>query len=431
MPRLRRAPVLCFLTAMALSINTRAFTQSATRPQDIARLAELGSVHETFKWFQSHEADFRKLQLAMVKIPAPPFGEGTRAQWVRDRFKEAGLQEIEIDKAGNVIGISHGTDRKLPLIALTAHIDTVFPADTSLQTKIEGNKMFGPGISDNGAGVMGLLAIASALKATPNLKHTAGILFVGNVGEEGEGDLRGMRFLFQESKWKDRIGTTIVLDGAGVDSIVTQALGSKRFEVIVRGPGGHSWSDFGTPNPIVVLSRAIAKFSESSVPSDPRTSFNVGVIQGGTSVNSIPESASARIDIRSASTQEIDALEKSLRDAVTNAVREVQDPKSKKGIVTSDIKIIGQRPAADLKPDAHVYSVIRAVDAHLDLRAQTRRASTDANVPLSLGREAISIGAGGTGGGAHTIQEWYDASGRDLGLKRVMLAVLALTGVNE
>jgi tripeptide aminopeptidase len=432
-PMLRpcRAVVLCFLVLMAPSINTRALSQSGNKTQEIARLAEMRSVHDAFKWFQSHEADLRRLQITMVKIPAPPFGEGTRAQWLRDRFKEFGLQDVEIDKAGNVVGLSRGTDPKAPLVALTAHIDTVFPADTPITTRIEGNKMYGPGISDNAAGVMALLAIAAALKSTPALKHTSGILFVGNVGEEGEGDLRGMRYLFQESKWKDRIGSAIVLDGAGVDSVVTQALGSKRFEVVVRGPGGHSWTDFGTPNPIVVLSRAVAKFSEIQVPSEPRTSFNVGVIQGGTSVNSIPESASMRVDIRSASAAEIDVVEKALRDAVTSAVREVQDAKSKKGIVSYEIKLIGERPAAELKPDARIASVIRAVDAHLDLRSQTRRASTDANIPLSMGREAISIGAGGTGGGAHTVQEWFDASGRDLGLKRIMLAVLALAGVNE
>lgn len=431
MPQPRRAFVLCFLVLMALSLNTRALSQSGNRSQEITRIAEMRSVHEAFKWFQSHEADMRKLQLTMVKIAAPPFGEGARALWLRDRFKEFGLQEIEIDKAGNVIGVSHGTDRKSPLVALSAHIDTVFPAETPISPKVDGNKLYGPGISDNGAGVIGLLAVAAALKSTPALKHSAGILFVGNVGEEGEGDLRGMRYLFQDSKWKDRIGSTIVLDGAGVDSVVTQALGSKRFEVVIRGPGGHSWSDFGVPNPIVVLSRAVAKFSEIQVPSDPRTSFNVGVIQGGTSVNSIPESASMRVDIRSASSAEIDAVEKSLRDAVVSAVREVQDAKSRKGSVTYEIKVIGQRPAAELKADARIAAVIRAVDAHLDLRSQIRRASTDANVPLSLGREAISIGAGGTGSGAHTLQEWYDATGRDLGLKRVMLAVLALAGVSE
>jgi len=222
-----------------------------------------------------------------------------------------------------------------------------------------------------------------------------------------------------------------VLDGAGVDSVVTEALGSRRFEVTVRGPGGHSWADFGTPNPIVTLARAVAKFSETPVPNDPKTSFNIGVIEGGTSVNSIPESATMRVDIRSAATSEIDALEKSLREAVANAVREVQDAKSRKGTVTAEIKVIGQRPAADLKPDSRAYSAVRAVDDHLSVRAQTRRASTDANIPLSLGKDAISIGAGGTGGGAHTLHEWYEPAGRDLGLKRILLTTLTLAGVGE
>ncbi len=432
MRRRALAAILCSLLApMAFSLNTRALADpQQPRPQDVAKLAEMRQVHEAFKWFQSHERDLRKLQIEVTKIPAPPFGEANRALWVRDRFKEFGLYDIEIDKAGNVIGLSRGAKQKAPLIALTAHIDTVFPIDTVLDIKSDGDKLVGPGIGDNGAGLTGLFAIAQALKVS-GVKHTAGILFVANVGEEGEGDLRGMRYLFQESKWADKIGATIVLDGAGVDSIVTEALGSKRFEITVRGPGGHSWADFGTPNPIVTLARAISRFSESQVPNDPKTSFNVGVIQGGTSVNSIPESATMRVDIRSASTTQIDALEKNLRDAVNNAVREVQDAKSRKGIVNADIKVIGERPAADLKPDSRAYAAVRAVDSHLDIRAQTRRASTDANIPLSLGKDAISIGAGGTGGGAHTIHEWYDPAGRDLGLKRILLTTLTLAGVGE
>jgi tripeptide aminopeptidase len=432
MNRVAKVRVLSFLfvSLMAFSINTRALIDTPTRPQDVARLAESRQIHEAFKWFQSHEADLRKLQMQVTNIPAPPFGEMKRAEWVRERFKEFGLYEIEIDKAGNVTGLSRGTRQKAPLVALTAHIDTVFPLETPLDVRVEGGKLVGPGIGDNGAGLTGLFAIASALKFS-GVKHTAGILFVANVGEEGEGDLRGMRYLFQESKWADRIGTTVVLDGAGVDSIVTEALGSRRFEVTVRGPGGHSWADFGTPNPIVTLSKAITKFSETQIPNDPKTTFNIGVIQGGTSVNSIPESASMRVDIRSASTNEIEALEKALRDAVNGAVREVQDAKSRKGLVEAEVKVIGQRPAADSKADSKAYAAVRAVDLHLDLRSQTRRASTDANIPLSMGKDAISIGAGGTGGGAHTVHEWYDPAGRDLGLKRVLLTTLALSGVGE
>ena len=424
-----RTLVLCILLAMPITLNTRALAQLNPK-EELTRVAETRSVHQGFAWVQTHESDLRKFQTELVSIPAPPFQEAKRAQWLAAKFKEVGLTDVEVDKTGNVTGLRKGTDANAKLVALTAHIDTVFPADTEIKVRTEDKKMFGPGISDNGAGVTALYAIANALKAG-NIAHKAGILFVGNVGEEGEGDLRGMRSLFSESKYKDKIERTIVIDGAGNDTIVTQALGSHRFQVTVKGPGGHSWTDFGAPNPIIILSRAIAKFSETTVPTDPRTSFNVGTIEGGTSVNSIPETASARVDIRSASADEIDRVEKALRAAVENAAREYQPPKGSKKVsgVTFEIKSIGTRPAAELPSDARILKIIRAVDQFLNIRSQTRRASTDANIPLSLGREAISIGAGGTGGGAHTVGEWYDTTGRDLGLKRVLLALLALTGV--
>jgi tripeptide aminopeptidase len=412
-----------------IAINTRAFAQP-TPKEEITRLAEMRPVHEAFKFFQLREAEFRKLQMELAKIGAPPFGEGRRAEWLATRFREVGLQDVEIDKAGNVTALRKGSDAKAKLLALTAHIDTVFPEDTPLSPKLENNKLYGPGISDNGAGVIGLYAVAAAMKAA-NLTHRGGVLFVGNVGEEGEGDLRGMRYLFSESKYRASIERTIVLDGAGSDAIVTQALGSRRFEVIVHGPGGHSWSDFGVPNPIIVLARAIADFSDTPVPNDPKTAFNIGVIEGGTSVNSIPENARARVDIRSASVAEMERLENALHDAVARAVKQLQEtrPNSRKPSLSFEIKPIGSRPAAELKPEARILVILRAVDAFLNLKSHVRRASTDANIPLSLGKEAVSIGAGGTGGGAHTLNEWYDATNRDLGLKRILLAVLALSGV--
>jgi acetylornithine deacetylase/succinyl-diaminopimelate desuccinylase-like protein len=420
--------VLSFLIAMPISLNTRALSQT-TPKEEIARVAEARSVHNAFGWIQQREIDLKKFQTELVNIPAPPFAEQRRAEWLAGKFREAGLTEVEVDKIGNVTGLRKGSDPQAKLVAVTAHIDTVFPAGTPVSVRVEDKKMFGPGISDNGAGVTALFALGNALRVG-NVANRAGILFVGNVGEEGEGDLRGMRSLFQESKYKDRIGYTLVLDGAGSDTIVTQALGSHRFEVTVRGPGGHSWTDFGAPNPIIILSRAIAKFSETAVPNDPRTSFNVGTITGGTSVNSIPETASARVDIRSASADEIDKVERALRTAVENAVGEYQAPKgSKRTGVTYEIKPIGTRPAAELPNDARILKIVRAVDQFLAVKSQVRRASTDANIPLSQGREAISIGAGGTGGGAHTIGEWYDTTGRDLGLKRILLTVLALSGI--
>jgi acetylornithine deacetylase/succinyl-diaminopimelate desuccinylase-like protein len=317
---------------------------------------------------------------------------------------------------------------------LSAHLDTVFPAGTPLNVRQQGSRLYGPGVSDNGAGVTAILAIAAVLQAV-GLHHALPLLFVGNVGEEGEGDLRGMRHIFSTPRWKDSIHYSLVLDGAGSDTIVAEALGSRRFEVIVRGPGGHSWSDFGAPNPIVVLSRAVHAFAHTPVPSSPKTTFNVGVIRGGTSVNSIPESASMRVDIRSTSMAEMERLERALRYALDQAVEE--ESQATEARVSSrrrpfglscELVPIGNRPAGELHPNAHIMQVIRAVDAQLGNAAQVQRASTDANIPLSLGLEAIAIGGGGTGGGAHTLQEWFDCSGRELGLKRILLTLLGLAG---
>jgi acetylornithine deacetylase/succinyl-diaminopimelate desuccinylase-like protein len=225
----------------------------------------------------------------------------------------------------------------------------------------------------------------------------------------------------------ESIGALVVLDGAGTDTIIAEGLGSRRYEVTVRGPGGHSWSDFGIANPIVALARIIDRFSQTTVPSAPKTTFNIGIVQGGTSVNSIPQSGTMRVDTRSASVEQLDRLERALRDAV----KEGTAGRKKQDALTVEVQVIGDRPAADLPSDAHLLKVIRAVDAQLNNSSRVQRASTDANIPLSLGREAIAIGAGGSGGGAHTVNEWYDPAGRDLGLKRILLLTLAMCGVSE
>jgi di/tripeptidase len=270
------------------------------------------------------------------------------------------------------------------------------------------------------------------------IQTSAPILFIANVGEEGEGDLRGMRHIFSDRRWLDSIAYHVVLDGAGNDTIVTEALGSRRFEVIVRGPGGHSWSDFGAPNPIVALARAVAGFAQVPIPISPKTTCNIGVIRGGTSVNSIPESASMRVDIRSTSSREIEALERAMRMALDRAVEEESGAAEARGSgprrlpdLSTEIVVIGNRPGGELPGGSRILEVIRAVDAHLGNAAQVLRASTDANIPLSLGREAIAIGGGGAGGGVHTLQEWFDSTGRDLGLRRILLLVLALAGLSQ
>jgi tripeptide aminopeptidase len=306
---------------------------------------------------------------------------------------------------------------------------TVFPAGTPITVSREGNKLTGPGISDNGSGITALLAIASALH-NANIANTAPVLFIGNVGEEGEGNLRGMRHIFEQPKWFQSIGALVALDGAGTDTIIAEGLGSRRYEVTIRGPGGHSWSDFGIANPIAALARVIDRFSQTTVPSAPKTTFNIGIVQGGTSVNSIPQSATMRVDTRSASVEQLDRLERALREAVKQATGE-SGGRKKQETLSAEVTVIGDRPAAEISKDAHLLKIMRAVDAQLNNNSRVQRASTDANIPLSLGREAIAIGAGGSGGGAHTMNEWYDPAGRDLGLKRILLLTLALCGVSE
>src|SRR5438876_595979 len=403
--------------------------------QEIARLAGLPEIRHTFAWLRLQEAQFAAWQLEMARIAAPPFGERARGEWLAQKFIDLGLEDVHCDDVGNVFGISPG--RGKDYVAISAHIDTVFPAGTPLNIRQQGARLYGPGVSDNGAGVTALLAVAGVLGAT-RIRHSQPFLFIGNVGEEGEGDLRGMRHIFSIPRWKEAIRYNLVLDGAGSDTIVAEALGSRRFEVIVRGPGGHSWSDFGAPNPIVILAKAVEMFTTTPVPTTPKTTFNIGVIRGGTSVNSIPESASMKVDIRSTSMAEMERLEQSMRLALNRAVEdetmaaEMRSSAQKRPSgVSCEVVVIGSRPAGELQPGARILQVVRAVDAQLSNAAQVQRASTDANIPLSLGQEAIAIGGGGSGGGAHTLQEWFDANGRELGLKRILLTMLALAGVGS
>jgi len=402
---------------------------SRSAQQQVARIAELGRVHEAFAWFRSHSRELEDLQLEVTSIAAPPWGEVPRSEWLKTRFNELGLSDVHQDEIGNAFGIRPGSDQAAPYIALSAHLDTVFPADTEISVRRDGEKLYGPGISDNSSGIIALLAIAGATQAA-ELPNRAPLLFIGNVGEEGEGDLRGMRHIFQQPKWSATIASLVVLDGAGTDTVIAEGLGSRRYEVTIRGHGGHSWSDFGVANPIVGLARVIDRFTRTPVPAIPKTTYNVGIVSGGTSVNSIPESATMRVDTRSASVEELDRLERALHEAVDQVIPELTGRKRQE-LLTAEVRVIGNRPAADLPVDSQLLGTIRAVDAQLNNTARIQRASTDANVPLSLGREAIAIGAGGTGGGAHTIHEWYDPTGRDLGLKRILLLTLALSGVSD
>lgn len=404
-----------------------AFTMAAfTR---VTQIASDRRVHRALQWLHLHEQQIMRWQTELTGIPSPPFGEAIRAEWLCGRFRELGLEDVRLDGVGNALGVKRGAQPVNRALLLSAHIDTVFPAGTVIQPVAKDTLLQAPGACDNGAGVVCLLAMAAALQHA-EIAPAQDLIFCGNVGEEGEGNLRGMRFLYEQEKIGERIAAHLVIDGAGHESAVTEALGSRRFQVTLRGPGGHSWSDAGNPNPIVALSRAVTRLSEVDLSAAPRTTMNVATFEGGTAVNVVPDQASARFDFRSTDAEQLIRLEVELHRAVEDAVIAANDAlrrerRQGRGLEFS-IKKIGERPAGALPNDAAIYRMLRAVDRHLGIRTEARTASTDANVPLSRGVQALSLGAGGTGGGIHTLQEWYDARDRESGLRRVLLLTLAL-----
>lgn len=405
----------------------------------VPQLAAQRRVHQAFRWLHLHDGLLMDWQRTLVGIPAPPFGEAPRAAWLLEQFRSLGLAATEIDAEGNVLGLlpAGPTTAARDLdpnraVVISAHIDTVFPAGTPVAPQVDSMRLAAPGACDNAAGVTGLLAVAAAM-IDAGITLPCQVLFVGNVGEEGEGDLRGMRHLYQHSAWRDRIAAHIVLDGAGHEVAVTEALGSRRFLATVTGPGGHSWTDAGSPNPIAILSRAIAALTQAEQPRASRTTLNIGTIDGGTSVNAIPEQARARFDLRSTSAEGLICLEvelhRAIEDAVLTANAASADLRKNRpaAIAAFTIERIGDRPAGSLAASPNgplLYDDLLAVDRHLGIRTEPRIASTDANIPLSLGIPAVSIGAGGDGGGIHTRGEWYDATHRELALKRILLLVM-------
>lgn len=396
----------------------------AARTQSVADLSSSPAIRAALEWFRRERLWIQEQHLQLCRIAAPTFFEQKRAEWIASRFRD--LQwDAKIDRAGNVVASFPGR-RDSPQIAVTAHLDTVLAPRTPDDIKAQPDgKLFGPGVSDNGAGLSALLAIAAAWKATRPLDDSP--LLIANVGEEGEGNLSGMRYLCRASA-SSRIRTFLVLDGPGTDRITSQALASRRFDVTITGPGGHSWSDYGVGNPVHALARAVTLFNDRAPTTGPKSSFNFGLIEGGSSINSIPSEARAKVDLRSESASRIDDMAALLTTSVEEAI--ALENSRGTGRVATKIKEIGSRPGGGLAPDAPLLESMRAVDAHLGIRSHLDCSSTDANIPLSLGIPAISIGTGGQGGGAHTAAEWYHPEGRELGLRRILL-VLCLLLTNE
>jgi tripeptide aminopeptidase len=392
------------------------------------QLAETPELRSALSWFTKNLAWINDQQVHITEIPAPPFQEGARASVVKTLLAESGLS-VQIDKTGNVIGELPGANDK-EIVMLTAHLDTVFPPGTDVKVRRDGERLSAPGISDNGTGLTALVSIARAIQES-KIKPRRTVLFVADVGEEGEGNLRGMRALVEA--YRARLKAAVVLDGSGTDHVTTKALASRRLEVLITGPGGHSWSDFGMPNPINALVRGSIRFINTKVPANPRTTFNLGQIEGGTSVNSIPYDAKLKVDIRSESEDELAKLESALRESISAGVRdEMESSRDRtKGKLDWKIDVLGTRPGGELSPNSPLLAALRAADEYVSNQSRIERSSTDANIPLANGIDAISIGAGGTGGGAHSLQEWYEPSGREMGLKRALLTLLGISGIAE
>jgi acetylornithine deacetylase/succinyl-diaminopimelate desuccinylase-like protein len=385
-------------------------------------------IQEAFAFIDATHAEATEELIRICEIPAPPFKEATRADYIERRFAEIGLTDIHQDAEGNVIAARPGI-AKTPSLIVSAHLDTVFPEGTDVRVRREGRKLLAPGISDDSCGVMSLILLARAMDAA-RIQTAGTVHFVATVGEEGEGDLRGVRHLFTEGEFQESVNAFISLDGPGVERITNKALGSRRYRLTIQGPGGHSWGDFGVVNPVHALGRAIAKFVAYAAPLAPRTSYNVGIIEGGNSVNSIPESAGMMVDMRSVSRDEINKLEDHLRRVVELAVREENSQRAMSSTTLSyNFEPKGNRPSGETPIDSKVVQTAIECSRALGIEPRLDCSSTDSNIPISLGIPAITIGAGGVSNNCHTLAEWYDPTGRDLGLKRLLLLTVALAGL--
>jgi acetylornithine deacetylase/succinyl-diaminopimelate desuccinylase-like protein len=373
----------------------------------------------------ARDAAIVRVQVAVSEIAAPTGEEQRRAAWIARRFTALGLSDIRSDAAGNVIGRRRGV-RALPAVAVCAHLDTVFPRGTAVRVRQDGELLLGPGIGDNGRGLAAMLALAEEIDGV-RLQTDRPIDFVATTGEEGTGDLRGAKAFFRS---REDVAAAIALDGAGDERIVHRGLGSRRYRIVYRGPGGHSWAAFGVVNPMHAAGTAIAKLASIIVPREPRTTLSVGRVGGGIAVNAIADEAWLEVDLRSTTVRMLDRYEREVRLAVRaaeieeNARRATGSPP-----LSCAVETIGDRPCGDVPADHPL--VLSAIDATrlIGREPELSTASTDANVPISLGVPAIAIGAGGRGGDAHTPGEWFDNTSGTVGLARALTIVVAAAGL--
>ena len=413
-------------TVLFTSITLLALSATAGQEQAAtigARLMAEPGVKAALDAIRRNEPQIVEEQVRLCEIEAPPFKEGKRAAALRATFAALGLKNVRIDAAGNVLGERPGASAS-PHVVFSAHLDTVFPEGTNVRTSREGPILKGPGIGDDCRGLAVLIGVIRAMN-DGRLQTPGTITFVGTVGEEGLGDLRGVKHLFQQ-ELKGKVDRFVSVDGAGL-GITHTAVGSRRYRVAYKGPGGHSYGAFGLANPIHALGRAIAKIADLQVPKEPKTTFNVGRIGGGTSVNSIAFEAWMEIDLRSADKAALTALDATVIKALDEALAEENDRWGGRGRLTLDRKLVGDRPGGQVPVDAPIIAAAVSVTQALGLKATLDEGSTDSNIPISLGIPAVTIDGGGSGKGAHSLDEQFDTTNSWQGTARALLLALALT----
>lgn len=374
------------------------------------------------------DASVLRTQMEIARIPAPTGDEAQRAAWVARRFTQLGLDEVNVDASGNVRGRRRGLGHEHAPVVVCAHLDTVFPRSTPQAFRRDGNRIVGPGIGDNARGLAAMLSLAAVIDGRRVATYRS-VEFVATVGEEGAGDLRGMKHLFATTSREREPAAVIVLDGPGDDRIVHRALGARRFRLEFRGPGGHSWAAFGAPNAVHAAAITAARLAAVALPHEPRTTLTVARIGGGTAVNVIPDTAWLEVDLRSTATAMLDRHEHELRRVAALVCDETNARRAPgTDALTHAVEIIGDRPCGVLPAEHPLVALARDATRVVGRTPELATASTDANVPIALGIPAIAIGAGGRGGGAHTVDEWYVNDEGTRGIARALVIVVAVAG---
>ncbi|HSK10904.1 MAG TPA: M20/M25/M40 family metallo-hydrolase [Vicinamibacterales bacterium] len=418
---MRRSLAVLFGLLLALALAGVAQRAGDGRAARVPSLLEDSALVAALAGVEAAEPVLLDEQVALTEIPAPPFEERARAEHMKRKFEELGLRRVRIDAAGNVLGERPGLAPR-PNLVLAAHLDTVFPAGTEVGVKREGQVLRAPGIADDGRGLAVLLGVARALDRG-KVQTPGTITFVADVGEEGLGDLRGVKHLFGE-ELKGKVDAFVSVDGTG-HGITHVAVGSHRYRVTFRGPGGHSFGAFGLVNPVHALGRAVARIADLEVPQAPKVTFNVGRIGGGTSVNSIAHEAWFEIDLRSSDAAALGSIDASFQEAVDRAARE-ENERWGSGRLEVVRERVGQRPAGRTPEDAPIVQAAVAVNRALGLPVSLGEGSTDANIPISLGIPAITVGGGGRATGAHSLGEAFDTTDSWKGTARVTALAFVL-----